>query len=500
MAAGACRAAPLGGPARIADRGAFGQSRLRQGLFGVGDGQQPLSYVDVNLPRAANRFTMERRRMRLYGVLFLADLAAVAAGFVIGGELRGAGGLSVEGIPIVAGVLPLYTVFALICEAYSVPALQDVSESTRRALAALGATSIILVTFAFFAQLGPILSRLAIAYAVLSSAVLIVLGRAGVAALIRWRLRGVVTKSLLIVDGVAAPCGPDCDMLDIGDGDGTQRPDLTSPTRVAQLSALLEPYDKVYLSAETTRRDDWITALKATGIAVELVVPESDIYSAVGLGRLEESDTLILSHGPLSYSSQVKKRAFDLALTVPALVFLAPLLAIVAIAIKLDSPGPVLFGQTRIGRGNLPFKCWKFRSMHVAQTDADGAKSASRGDSRITRVGGFIRKTSIDELPQLFNVLIGNMSLVGPRPHAVASTAGDQLFWEVSQRYWMRHASKPGITGLAQIRGFRGATEKPEDLEMRLRSDLEYLQNWSFWRDLVILFATVRVIRHENAY
>ena len=436
--------------------------------------------------------------MRLYGVLLLADLAAVAAGFLIADELRGTRGLAVEGVPLLAGVLPLYTVFALICESYSVPALLSVSESARRALAALGATSIILVTFAFFAQLGPILSRLAIAYAVLSSAVLIVLGRAGVAALIRWRLRGVVMKSLLIVDGAPAPCGPDCDMLDISEG--AQRPDLASPTRVAQLSGLLEPYDKVYLSAEESRREDWITALKATGIAVELVVPERDIYSAVGLGRLEDADTLILSHGPLSLSSQVKKRAFDLALTVPALIFLAPLLAIVAIAIKLDSPGPVLFGQTRIGRGNLPFKCWKFRSMHVAQTDATGTQSTRRGDARITRVGGFIRKTSIDELPQLLNVLIGNMSLVGPRPHAVASTAGDQLFWEVSQRYWMRHASKPGITGLAQIRGYRGATEKAEDLEMRLRSDLEYLQNWSFWRDLVILFATVKVISHENAY
>ncbi len=448
--------------------------------------------------RATNRWSMERRRVRLYWLLLLVDLASVAIGFLLAGQLRGARGLALQGVPLLVGVLPLYMTFALICEAYSVPALTNVSESSRRALAALGATSIIVVTFAFFAQVGSILSRLAFAYAVLGSASLIVLGRAAVAMLIRWRFGGLVEMGLLIVDGAPTVPGPNCDLLDIADA--AMRPDLASPDRVARLGTLLEPYDKVYLSAEEAHRDEWITALKATGISVELVVPTQDIYSAVGLGRLENADTLILSRGPLSLSSQIKKRAFDLAITVPALVFLAPLLAVVALAIRLDSRGPALFGQTRIGQGNQPFRCWKFRSMHVAQTDAHGGTSTARGDVRVTRVGAFIRKTSIDELPQLFNVLLGNMSLVGPRPHAVASTAGDQLFWEVSQRYWMRHASKPGITGLAQVRGFRGNTERAEDLEARLRSDLEYLQNWSFWRDLVILFATVKVISHENAY
>ena len=436
--------------------------------------------------------------MRLYWLLLALDLASIVAGFLLAGQLRGARGLALEGVPLLAGVAPFFIVFALICEAYSVPALLDGSESARRALAALGATSIIVVTFAFFAQVGAVLSRLAFAYAVLGSAGLIVLGRAAVASVIRWRWDGAVMRSLLIVDGAPAQPGPDCDLLDIDHGD--QRPDLASPDRVAGLGTLLVPYDRVYLSADEARRDAWITALKATGIGVELVVTSEDIYAAVGLGRLGEADTLILSRGPLSLSSQIKKRAFDLVLTVPLLILLAPLLAVVAIAIRLDSKGPVLFGQIRIGRGNQPFKCYKFRSMHAAGADARGTQSTRRGDARITRVGRFIRKTSIDELPQLFNVLIGNMSLVGPRPHAVASTAGDQLFWEVSQRYWMRHMAKPGITGLAQVRGFRGATEKAEDLEARLRSDLEYVQYWTLWRDLAILFATVKVISHENAY
>ncbi|WP_303245769.1 sugar transferase, partial [Salmonella enterica] len=140
------------------------------------------------------------------------------------------------------------------------------------------------------------------------------------------------------------------------------------------------------------------------------------IWGAVGMGRLGQADTFILSRGPLSLSSQIKKRAFDLALTIPALILIGPLLLLVAAAIRLDSKGPALFSQTRVGRGNMPFRIYKFRSMHVAQTDAHGAVSARRGDDRITRVGRFIRKTSIDELPQLLNVLKGDMSLVGPRP------------------------------------------------------------------------------------
>ncbi len=455
--------------------------------------------VTSNASFAFNRRSMERRRLRLYVVCLILDVAAIIAGFYLAGQLRGARGLVLNGFPIVIGAVPLYMAFALVSEAYSVEALRSFSESARRSLAALGATAVIIVAFAFFAQVGAVLSRLAFAYAVLGSGALILLGRAAIDGVVRWAFRGAVVRCLLIVDGVPAEAADECDVMDVEDVKGL-RPDLSDPERIARLSVLVEPYDKVYLSALPAHREPWITALKATGISVEMVVPMQEIHGAVGLDRLGNADTLILSRGPLSLSSQLKKRAFDLVLTVPALILLGPLLIAVAIAIRVDSPGPALFPQSRIGRGNRPFRIYKFRSMYTAQADADGVHSTSRGDARITRVGRFIRATSIDELPQLFNVLIGNMSLVGPRPHAKASTAGDRLFWEVSHHYWLRHAAKPGITGLAQIRGHRGATEKPEDLEARLRSDLEYLQNWSFWTDLMILFATVRVIRHDNAY
>jgi lipopolysaccharide/colanic/teichoic acid biosynthesis glycosyltransferase len=210
--------------------------------------------------------------------------------------------------------------------------------------------------------------------------------------------------------------------------------------------------------------------------------------------------TLVVSWGPLNRANRVKKRALDLAVTIPALILISPLLVIVALAIKLDSAGPVFFRQERMGRGNRIFRILKFRSMRVETTDANGARSASRDDDRITRVGKFIRATSIDELPQLINVLSGEMSLVGPRPHALGSTAGDELFWRVDRQYWHRHALKPGITGLAQIRGFRGATNTKRDILDRLESDLEYQHGWSLLRDVSILARTAQVLVHRNAY
>jgi lipopolysaccharide/colanic/teichoic acid biosynthesis glycosyltransferase len=170
---------------------------------------------------------------------------------------------------------------------------------------------------------------------------------------------------------------------------------------------------------------------------------------------------------------------------------------LVAAAILIEDGSPVLFVQRRVGRANRFFQVYKFRSMVIGRADHDGHNSTERNDARITRVGKFIRRTSIDELPQLFNVLKGEMSIVGPRPHALGSQAGDKLFWEVDERYWERHALKPGLTGLAQIRGFRGATASEIDLTERLEADLEYLDGWSLQRDIQIIFGTLAVLVHD---
>ncbi|QDH36053.1 sugar transferase [Porphyrobacter sp. YT40] len=191
---------------------------------------------------------------------------------------------------------------------------------------------------------------------------------------------------------------------------------------------------------------------------------------------------------------------FDVVVAGGALLALSPLLLVVAALIKLEDGGPVLFVQRRLGRGNQFFDMFKFRSMRAEKLDHAGERSASRDDDRVTRIGGFIRRTSIDELPQIINVLKGDMSIVGPRPHALGSRANNKYFWEVDRQYWQRHCLKPGLTGLAQVRGHRGATEVEKDLTDRLQSDLEYIAGWSLRRDIGIVLRTVMVLRHQNAY
>ena len=178
------------------------------------------------------------------------------------------------------------------------------------------------------------------------------------------------------------------------------------------------------------------------------------------------------------------------------------MLALIALAVKLNSRGPALFKQIRYGFNNEEIDVYKFRSMYVEQTDADGIKQVTRGDPRVTRVGRFIRKTSLDELPQLFNVAFkGNLALVGPRPHAMQARAEDRLYNEVVDGYFARHKVKPGITGWAQINGWRGETDTAEKIEQRVAHDLFYIENWSMMLDLRILALTpLSLLTTKNAY
>jgi Undecaprenyl-phosphate glucose phosphotransferase len=204
---------------------------------------------------------------------------------------------------------------------------------------------------------------------------------------------------------------------------------------------------------------------------------------------------------PLGDLDRVVKAVFDRIVAGLAIVLLAPVMAAVALAVKLDSRGPILFRQKRLGFNNELIDVWKFRSMYVEASDQAAAKLVTKGDPRVTRVGRFIRKTSLDELPQLFNVLGGSLSLVGPRPHALHAKAADRLYHDVIDGYFARHKVKPGITGLAQVRGWRGETDTTEKLEGRIQSDLEYIENWSLLLDITILARTpLALLKTDNAY
>jgi lipopolysaccharide/colanic/teichoic acid biosynthesis glycosyltransferase len=277
-------------------------------------------------------------------------------------------------------------------------------------------------------------------------------------------------------------------------------PDLSDPHMMDRLGLYMMNMDRVMVSCPRESRAAWALVFKSANVSGEIVEPEVNNLGVIGARRERGYGALIVASGPLGFRARAIKRGLDLALAGGALLALSPLLILVAALVKLEDGGPVFFVQKRTGRGNRFFPIFKFRSMRVEKLDAAGARSASKDDDRITRIGRLIRRTSIDELPQIFNVLRGEMSIVGPRPHAIGSLAGDKLFWEVDHRYWLRHSLKPGLTGLAQVRGLRGATDTETDLANRLQADLEYLDGWTIWRDIRIIMNTLVVLVHDRAF
>ena len=204
---------------------------------------------------------------------------------------------------------------------------------------------------------------------------------------------------------------------------------------------------------------------------------------------------------PLTCWSRIAKSIEDKLLGLLLLVLCAPLMAVIAVAVRLDSKGPVLFVQQRFGLNNRTLRVFKFRTMQVTDCDPSGARRVVPGDPRVTPVGRFLRAWSLDELPQLFNVIAGDMSLVGPRPHALAMHAGDRLYQEAIAGYFDRHRVRPGITGWAQVNGFRGGIGTLEEARQCVALDLHYIEHWSLSLDLRILLRTIpALLSRRNAY
>ncbi|MGH6946918.1 MAG: undecaprenyl-phosphate glucose phosphotransferase [Kiloniellales bacterium] len=225
----------------------------------------------------------------------------------------------------------------------------------------------------------------------------------------------------------------------------------------------------------------------------------------IGFNFLDRSTTndarlpmLHLFDRPLSGWSYAVKAVEDWVISLFVLLFVGPLMLLIALAIKLDSPGPVLFRQGRYGFNDKTFDVFKFRTMRADVGAQDGSRQASRDDPRITRVGRFLRKSSLDELPQVLNVLKGDMSIVGPRPHPTGLRASGRRLEEVVDRYAARHRVKPGITGWAQVNGWRGETETVEKIRQRVEHDLYYIDNWSVWLDLRIILKTLWIVWDDN--
>lgn len=433
----------------------------------------------------------------MYVGLILCDCAAIRLGLSIGSLLRGWRWLTLYGFEIGWLIVPLHLMLALRNRAISIDSLRYRSESLRRAMSALIVAFAIVVFLMFLCSINMKISRLAFGTSIIAALFFLCLFRLSFYYWFVAPVKGGLTAELLIVDGIFPREGA----YHVFDAAAEAfAPDLNNPTTLARLATVVEPYDRVVVSCPEDRRHAWAHLLKACTVIGEIQLDQGLSLGAIGVSRYHGSDTVVVARGPMSLQNRFNKRMIDLIIAGAAVIAIAPLLIVIAVAVRLDSSGSILFAQTRLGRNNKPFKIFKFRSMYAERVDNNGNQSTTHNDDRVTRVGRLLRMTSLDELPQLFNVLLGNMSIVGPRPHALGSLAGERLFWEISENYWLRHTLKPGITGLAQVRGFRGATHHQSDLEHRLQSDLEYIAGWRLWRDITIMANTIRVVIHPRAF
>lgn len=249
--------------------------------------------------------------------------------------------------------------------------------------------------------------------------------------------------------------------------------------------------DRIYIAmrmADEVKLRDLVSKLTDTTCSV-MLIPDLFTFNILQSHTEEVNGIPIvpLFDTPMNGINMVLKRLEDIFISSIIILFISPILMLIALSVKLSSPGPVLFRQTRYGMDGKPIKVWKFRSMSVMENGSI-VTQATKNDIRITEVGKFLRRTSLDELPQFFNVLCGGMSIVGPRPHAVAH---NEQYRNLIEGYMLRHKVKPGITGWAQINGWRGETDTLEKMQKRVEFDLEYIREWSLFLDLKIIFLTV---------
>ena len=393
-----------------------------------------------------------------------------------------------------------------------------------RLLAAWSMVFVLIAVVAFLLKISDQVSRVWMVSWYASGAVTLVLFRMGLRALIaKWTKSGKLKRRTVIVGGgkdaeelikaLRESADNEVELVGLFD----DRVDKRSPATVAACPKLgnvdeliefarLTPLDLVIVSMPLSAEDRVLHMLK------RLWVLPIDIRLSAHMSKLRLSPSAYsyigdvamfdMADRPISDWNLVFKWVFDKVVAISALIVLSPIMLITAIAIRLESRGPIFFRQARHGFNNELINIYKFRSMYTEMSDLNAEKLATKDDPRITRVGRFIRKTSIDELPQLFNVLKGELSIVGPRPHALQAKAANKVYHEAVGGYFARHRVKPGMTGLAQINGWRGETDTVEKIEQRVNYDLHYIENWTPFSDIYILFMTPfsLISKNENAF
>ena len=437
-------------------------------------------------------------RLRLYALLLVSDALCVALAFLIANQIRFGDMLVSYGINTFAVLFPVYVAVGVNGGAWTIGALQNPRRGVAAAIRAFCLAVAVAAILFFSLKIGEDFSRLVFGIGSLLSLLLIGASRLFLGQRLGQRFDWTFQRRVLLLDGVGAMPVHN-EIVVPADKEGL-RPVTDDPAMLDRLGRLLDRCERVTLACPLERREAWIRVLAGANVDVEVLAPELDGLGALGLQRHGGSATLLVARGPLGLRDRFLKRLLDLFVASFALLLLAPVFVLASLAVKAESAGPVFFRQPRVGRGNRIFEMLKLRTMRDDAADRRGTHSTSRRDERVTKVGQFLRSTSLDELPQLINVLKGEMSIVGPRPHAIECKVANEYFWSIEDHYFDRHGIKPGMTGLAQVRGFRGATWQRSDLTNRLKADLEYVDGWHLGRDLWIIARTLGVMVHPNAF
>ncbi|MBD8064948.1 undecaprenyl-phosphate glucose phosphotransferase [Devosia sp. PTR5] len=426
--------------------------------------------------------------------------------------------------PVVLGTVLLANILLNAARTHRIAAYRTLLNQAGRVIAAWGASMAVLTAAIFFFKAGDQLSRVWLFTWFVSGTALLLGFRLALRALIQhWSNNGRLKRRTVIVGGgqdaevlidqIRSGAGNDINLLGLFD----DRIDDRSPDSVAGYPKLGKVADLIEFARRTQvdlvlvsmplsaekRVLDMLTQLWVLPVDIRLATHMSKLkftnraYSYVG-----EVPVLDMADRPISDWNLTFKWVFDKVVALLALILLSPVMVVTAIAIKLESKGPVFFVQNRHGFNNEMIRVYKFRSMRTDMLDQTASRLVTKGDPRVTRVGRFIRKTSIDELPQLFNVLKGELSIVGPRPHATQAKAENLLYYEAVEGYFARHRVKPGMTGWAQIKGWRGETDTVDKIMQRVNHDLYYIEHWSILFDLyIVLMTPISLIsKSENAY
>ncbi|UJW85892.1 undecaprenyl-phosphate glucose phosphotransferase [Devosia sp. SL43] len=427
-------------------------------------------------------------------------------------------------IPVILASCLLANVLFNAGRTHRITAYRTVINQLSRVLVGWTLVMVVLAVGIFFFKASDLFSRVWLASWFGGGAVLLIGYRLALRALVmRWTDQGRLRRRTVVVGGgkdaetlieqIRSSASNDIALLGLFD----DRIDERSPDSVAgypklgKVADLIEfarrtPVDLVIVSMPLSAEKrvlDMLTQLWVLPVDIRLSAHMSKLkftnkaYSYVG-----DIAVFDMADRPISDWNLVFKWVFDKVVAITALILLSPVMLITAIAIKLESKGPVFFRQNRHGFNNELIKIYKFRSMRTDMADATAAKLVTKDDPRVTKVGKFIRKTSIDELPQLFNVLKGELSIVGPRPHALQAKADNKLYYEAVEGYFARHRVKPGMTGWAQVNGWRGETDTIDKIMQRVNHDLYYIEHWSILLDLYIVLMTPvsLVSKNENAY